>query len=143
MLSHWKQGAQKWHTTKTVNFVKPVNFFKNRLRSLEPARNKGFYKHTLKISVFILSTNIWIFFESFISLSVFLKNWEIVFCLLLSRLEGNKRMGLCMVRHLLEWYVYLRKLTLLFMKPLVYFKICFNFIRNLVFLLYVWKQIYI
>ena len=42
MLSHWKQGAQNWHITKTVNFVKPANFFKNRLRSLEPARNKGF-----------------------------------------------------------------------------------------------------
>ena len=95
MLSHWKQGAQNWHITKTVNFVKPANFFKNRLRSLEPARNKGFYKHTLKISVFILSTNVWIFFESFIL------NWEIVFCLPLSRLEGNKRMGLCIVRHLL------------------------------------------
>ena len=60
MLSHWKQGAQNGHITKTVNFVKPGNFFKNRLRSLEPARNKGFYKHTLKTSVFILSTDIWI-----------------------------------------------------------------------------------
>ena len=42
---------------KTVNFVKSAIFVKNRLRSLETARIKGFYKHILKISVFILSQN--------------------------------------------------------------------------------------
>ena len=42
----------------TVHFAKPGIFFKNRLRSLEPARYKGFYKHSLKLSVFIPSTNI-------------------------------------------------------------------------------------
>ena len=101
MLSHWKQEAQNGHITINGSFCKISKVFGNRLKSLEPARNKGFYKHTLKISVFILSTNIWIFFESVVSLCVFLKNWEVILPPL-SRLEGNNRMRLCMVHHLLE-----------------------------------------
>ena len=37
-----------------VHFGKPGNFFKNRLRSLEPSRSKGRYKHSLNILIFIV-----------------------------------------------------------------------------------------
>ena len=49
MLSHWKQEVQ---------FLKQETLFKNRLKWLEPAKKKVSYKQTLKISLFILSTNI-------------------------------------------------------------------------------------
>ena len=54
ILSHWKQGAQNRHIQTMVHFGKPGNFFKNRLRSLEPSRSKGCYKHSLNILIFIV-----------------------------------------------------------------------------------------
>ena len=70
---------------------------------------KGFYKHTLKISVFIFSTNIWIFFQSFLSLWVFLKNWAGLFFLPISILEWKKWMSLCTVWVFNENLFYLAK----------------------------------
>ena len=78
-LNHWKQGVQMNASKATAQFKEPSKFLKNYLSSLVPLRNARFYTSTLKTLVFIIFVNIWISFESVVSLWGALKKFNI-FC---------------------------------------------------------------
>ena len=52
-----KKGVQNRHITNNGSLGRTRNFFKNQLRSLVPPKYTGFYKQSLKISVFLKITS--------------------------------------------------------------------------------------